>query len=312
MWKTATRRPVARKIATLTFWALVTSALVHIPQGAGAEDREPEYFRDRSTNQLIVGGTESQVDAWPWQVFLVSGNFTADGGLEGTSCGGVLIAEQWVITAAHCVMSDWGKPYEITVAFVGSNVVEAGEQLTAERVVVHPNYDDVRIENDLALLQLERPHTSDAVEIEVADAAAEEQYASNGTAAIATGWGALRDGEFLTSGKPEPQPGESGDVPTYLREVELELLDLAHCRRRPGGYEVSENMLCAVPPERVWRGTCSGDSGGPLVVEAPNDDGYILVGISSWVRVCGDPQYYSVFTRVSQYTDWIESTMRRF
>ena len=190
---------------------------------------------------------------------------------------------------------------------------------------MHPDYDDVRIENDLALLQLERAHSTDAEDISVADEDAELQFAANGTAAIATGWGALRDGEFLTAGKfqpqpqPQPQPEEEQqqqlvepEVPTYLREVELEVLDLAACRQRPGGYEVSDNMLCAVPPDRVWRGTCSGDSGGPLVVEAPNEDGYILVGISSWVRICGDPQYYSVFTRVSQYTDWIEQTMERF
>jgi secreted trypsin-like serine protease len=293
-------RTVARYVAPYR-------SLPAVPWSAGREDLTPHYFRDRSTNQLIVGGVESEAHKWPWQVFLISGNMTADGGLEGTSCGGVLVAQDWVLTAAHCVMTEYGKPYEVSYVYAGSNQIEAGEQIRAYRVAVHENYDDVMIENDIALLQLEHAAGSGAEVIAFADLDTEAQYAANGSAAIATGWGALRDGEFLTSGK-----AEANDVPTYLREVQLEVLDLATCRTRPGGYEVSENMLCAAAPGKIWRGTCSGDSGGPLVVEAPDQGGYILVGISSWVRVCGDPQYYSVFTRVSRYTDWINETIKRF
>lgn len=299
-------RSLRRAVSLIACGAVVATS-VPLARAAGTQARTPDYFRDRSNNQLIVGGTESQADQWPWQVFMISGNFTADGGLEGTSCGGVLVAEDWVLTAAHCVMTDYGKPFEVTYVYAGSNQMEAGEQIAAYRVAVHADYDDVRVENDIALVQLEQAPAGGAEVIAIADADAEARYAAGGAAAIATGWGALRDGEFLTSGKAQTQ-----NVPTYLREVQLEVLDFDSCQRRPGGYDISENMLCAAAPGKIWRGTCSGDSGGPLVVEAPNDDGYILVGISSWVRVCGDPQYYSVFTRVSRYMDWINETIKRF
>ncbi len=270
----------------------------------------PGYFSDMRASQMIVGGQDADTGEWPWQVYIISGNETRDGGLAGQSCGGVLIGEDWVITAAHCVLSDDGERFEDFYVFLGSNVVESGEMLQARRVLVHPRYDPVMIENDMALIQLERPHTSDAQVIDFADPADEALFAGNGTTAIATGWGALRDGQLLTSGGNPKQDLQS--VPTYLREVELELLDYSTCRRRPYGNEISQNMLCAVAPDDDWRGVCSGDSGGPLVVEARNEQGYILVGIASWVRICGDPQYYSVFTRVSQYTGWIKKVMARF
>jgi len=98
----------------------------------------------------IVGGIEAKPNSWPWQVFL----FTQE-----SSCGGSLINNEWVLTAAHCVESN-ASNFKVRVLLGGHNlsVREIGSiVLDVSRIIIHEFYDTNELFNDIALLKLSRP-----------------------------------------------------------------------------------------------------------------------------------------------------------
>nr|CAI5866442.1 unnamed protein product [Callosobruchus analis] len=69
---------------------------------------------------------------------------------------------------------------------------------------------------------------------------------------------------------------------------------------------ISDNMLCAGYPDTGKKDSCQGDSGGPLVTRKRNSSRYEVIGIVSWGNGCARPGYPGVYTRVTQYVDWIK------
>lgn len=103
-------------------------------------------------------------------------------------------------------------------------------------------------------------------------------------------------------------------IANKLRYVKLPLVDQGQCRisideKRPTGGDISiftDNMFCAGFPEGS-KDTCQGDSGGAYVLK--DDDRYWAAGIVSWGINCGEEGVYGVYTRVTQFLDWITKTM---
>ena len=235
--------------------------------------------------EQIVGGEKAEAGSWPWMVAIQA--FTKPG--YHTFCGASLVAPSWALTAAHCVAN--AAPNEI-VATIGPHRLDSGQGQTrsVDRVVLHPRYGlDFAHDfaHDLALLHLSEPADAELVTLLGAD---NLDLAAPGTLGTVIGWGALSE-------------DSSDGVLSYdLQQVELPIVSEEECTSSMGRM-ITENMLCAGYREGGMD-ACHGDSGGPLVVP-DSDGGWQLAGLVSFGIGCARPTFYGVYTRVSQYHDWI-------
>ena len=250
---------------------------------ATAESEEPPL--PAGLEGQIVGGDQAAPGAWPWMVAIQA--FTEPG--YHTFCGASLVAPSWVLTAAHCVVN--AAPDQI-VATVGDYKLNSGEgqEAAVDRIVLHPRYGfDFAHDfaHDLALLHLTQP-----VEAELVTLLADDNLdlAAPGTLGTVIGWGALSE------------DSKEGFLSYDLQQVELPIVSEEECINSMGRM-VSENMLCA-GYSAGGKDACHGDSGSPLVVP-DGDGGWQLAGLVSFGIGCARPSFYGVYTRVSQYHDWI-------
>jgi secreted trypsin-like serine protease len=249
---------------------------------------------------FIVGGTTAKISDFPWQVALLYGQDPDP--TRSQKCGGSIISSYWVLTAAHCVVdSQTGRtntPGEIAIVVGTDRFATGGQRLSVDKIVVNPQYNRATIVNDIALVRTSSPmQGADIATIDLADGAT-----SIGGNLTVSGWGDTSSG--------------SGQGSATLLKVTVPYASNATCNQ-PGSYNgaVTAGMMCAGFPGG-GKGTCQGDSGGPLVIYGngptrPNAAGLfaIQVGIVSWAIGCAAPNYYTVYTRVSEYRDWISNSM---
>ncbi len=264
--------PAVRAVAAGDGQSSVTPAATATPPPAGLQGQ-------------IVGGEKAAQGAWPWMVAIQA--FTEPG--YHTFCGASLVAPSWALTAAHCVVN--AAPDQI-VATVGPHRLESGQgqKRSVDRIVLHPRYGfDFAHDfaHDLALLHLSEPADAELVTLLGADDLA---LAGPGTLGTVIGWGALSE------------DGSNGLVSYDLQQVELPIVSEEECTSSMGRM-ITENMLCAGFREG-GKDACHGDSGGPLVVP-DGEGGWQLAGLVSFGIGCARPAFYGVYTRVSQYHDWI-------
>ena len=270
--RVAVSGPAVRAVAAGDGQSSVTPAATATPPPAGLQGQ-------------IVGGEKAAQGAWPWMVAIQA--FTEPG--YHTFCGASLVAPSWALTAAHCVVN--AAPDQI-VATVGPHRLDSGQgqKRSVDRIVVHPRYGfDFAHDfaHDLALLHLTEPADAELVTLLGADDLA---LAGPGTLGTVIGWGALSE------------DGSAGLVSYDLQQVELPIVSEEECTNSMGRM-ITENMLCAGFKEG-GKDACHGDSGGPLVVP-DGEGGWQLAGLVSFGIGCARPAFYGVYTRVSQYHDWI-------
>lgn len=246
----------------------------------------------------IIGGTVADEGEYPWQVALIDA--TESNPFYGQFCGGSLIAPGWVLTAAHCVQEDGNITNPLFLSVVaGINKLSSGpmsgsqgQRRNVSQIYVHWAFNEDTFDHDLALLRLASPFSlDDKVKIiPLATAADSARYAS-GVLATVTGWG-----------RTNPPPEEPIQYPDDLMEVEVPIVDQTVCSTAYPG-QITANMLCA-GYSVGGKDSCQGDSGGPLIVPDGNG-GWLQAGIVSWGRGCAQPNKFGVYTRIANYTAWI-------
>jgi secreted trypsin-like serine protease len=263
--------------------------------------------------EMIVGGQPAPEGKYPWQVRLYDSMDDQIG-----FCGGSIIAPQWILTAAHCLV-DTDK---VVVGFGNVDRTKT-TKIPSEKIIVHPAYLDGE-KADLGLVKLSKP-IEDAPAIEIANASSAQSLLHPGAKVTVTGWGAIWDFQAFNNAM-DVMAGrrrlserrllndEELQAPRRLHEVDIEVIDPQECKAVYNSLQVSaftvvDTEICATGP-RGGKDSCFGDSGGPLVVPAETDNGYMQVGIVSWGPQCGNPLFPGIYTRVSSFSDWIDDTMK--
>ena len=163
---------------------------------------------------------------------------------------------------------------------------ESGISRSISSITIHPRYQALTTNNDVALWKLATPITN--VDLIAMDASG--QYDNDGQISTVIGWGAIREG------------GRASDV---LLEVDVPLITNDKCSTQYGGG-ITDSMLCA-GYDAGGKDSCQGDSGGPLFVEVGASP--VLVGVVSWGEGCARANKPGVYARVSALYDFISSTI---
>ncbi|PNF38228.1 hypothetical protein B7P43_G12389 [Cryptotermes secundus] len=231
----------------------------------------------------IVGGTDAELHEFPWQVAIFLDDLFF--------CGGALINDQFVLTAAHCLMTR-DTPIEDLVVQLGDHDLTSPNETDhvtrgVEAVLFHSHFHPFLLTNDIALLHLDEPVAFSRSIQPVCLPDPGEMY--TGRRSEVVGWGITA----FPMGEPSP----------VLQKLEVDTLSNYQCSRiieEPIGL----GMLCAAPSS--LQGTCFGDSGGPLTTEDP-DGSHVLIGVVSFgVTGCAViPAFPDLYTRVSEYLKWI-------
>ncbi|CAF2518121.1 unnamed protein product [Rotaria sp. Silwood2] len=234
----------------------------------------------------IVGGEDAGASAWSWAVSIsIDGDYL---------CGGSIISNSWIITAAHCVENSLASSVTI---YAGSNNRWSGIQnRTVSQIIIHPYYNSHTFTNDIALLKLTSPlnmsddHLSRICMPLISSAIlASGKWPVANTIVVAVGWGRLSEG---------------GSFPTSLQQVTLQTIDylVSTCASM---IEDKRTQFCAGAPGYI-KDTCQGDSGGPLMMFTTSNQ-WVLVGLTSSGIGCARSSYSGLYTRVAVYKDWIIS-----
>jgi len=291
-----------RAFAAALLAALAAPGLAPVANAASDDDPPIDY-------RIVGGAIVTDPKAWPWQIALYR---HVKGDDYGFSCGGSIIAERWVLTAAHCVVpKDAAQPLAASELLVLEGLRERGQggrQIAVKRVVVR-QYDGKTQANDIALLELAKPAQSTPVPYAGPGNAELEKP---GTVAVVTGWGRLQDATWDEEKKAWVHR-QTGQVLTAeqvndakLRQVELPLIGWEACRdayKDKGGGTITATNVCAGIPEG-GKDSCQGDSGGPLVARTA-ENFWVQIGVVSWGIGCGIRGIPGVYTRVSAYEGWL-------
>ncbi|CAO1437133.1 unnamed protein product [Diamesa serratosioi] len=226
-------------------------------------------LQDADRTGRIVGGTNTTIEAHPYQIALFYTN--------RHSCGGAILNTNTILSAAHC--TDRSQT-EFAVRAGSTFVSSGGQYIKATGYFNHEMYDDFDLSYDITILKLETDLVFSASVRAINLPTATFNVPQDSIATI-SGWGDL---EF-----------RSGNYPEQLQTVQVPVLSNPQCQIVYGNIDIFPNHICA---GETGRDACQGDSGGPLTYQGR------VIGIVSWGFGCA-MDWPTVYSRVSEFLPFI-------
>ncbi|KAL0274764.1 UNVERIFIED_CONTAM: hypothetical protein PYX00_002813 [Menopon gallinae] len=233
----------------------------------------------------ITGGENAKEGEFPYQVSLQRNG--------KHFCGGVILSEKVVLTAAHCVLGKEALRTEIVAGFVNLTLPGKNVQRSAiEKISSHPDYPGTVGPNDVAVLVLKTPF----------------KFTTHVQKVFLPAAGQEVDGDTVLSGWGSTSRTFTPIFPEVLQKAKLPIVSFDDCKKAFPNSKLDKQSNICTGPLNGDLSACSGDSGGPLV-KTINGKTYV-VGLVSWGRIpCGrgDP---SVYTKVSNFIDYINKNSK--
>ncbi|KAG1696668.1 Proclotting enzyme [Nymphon striatum] len=251
---------------------------------------------------LVVGGKISQKNGWPWMAAI----FTKRGSQKTYLCGGTIINDRYIVSAAHCFKKSASSrivPERYVIRLAEHDITDDnnGQEYDVEEIIVHSEYKPPVAYNDIALLKVKRKITdSSKVQPICLPIGPEKSQNLEKKRVTVIGWGTT-----AYAGADSPK----------LREASIPVASNNHCNESymriraltnyPQG--INSNMICA---GKITGGkdACQGDSGGPLML-LDQSHKWTLVGVVSGGYQCARPGFPGVYTRVTEYLNWIAQNL---
>ncbi|CAN7937926.1 unnamed protein product, partial [Ixodes hexagonus] len=251
----------------------------------------------------IVGGEPTIPLEFPWMVSIRLKEPIH--GYKDHICGGSIINDQYVMTAAHCATIQDASAENYVIVVGEQNIyandsteewIDVEEVKEEHSITIHPKWDPQILNYDYAIMKLSRPLDFSGKEkniMPICLPAANEIF--TGKLCTASGWGVTMNGQCGTTAN------------AALLKVNLPVIRLSTCKR--DYKDVSDvywkTMICA-GYRNGGKSTCQGDSGGPLQCKSKKGF-YVLTGMTSWGEICAAPHEPTVFARIATQLDWIKS-----
>lgn len=238
----------------------------------------------------IVGGNETEKFEYPWLTTIQRRSVHI--------CGGVLLNQDTMITAAHChngTITPFLRVYAHRHNIVIPRWIEQGLEFDVKSIALHPEYDVANrwFEHDVAVWKLKLIR-GDFNKTPLKEIILNGDYYSNSmTKLMIAGWG-------TTHSRPQ--------LPSWrMRKKEVRLIPDSECRNTY--RKLSKTGICAIGANGKPDSACYGDSGGPLFAEGA-DGNVTIIGLSSHGYECGKRGQPMVYTKISAVLDWIKTTIK--
>ncbi|KAG7297168.1 hypothetical protein JYU34_020143 [Plutella xylostella] len=252
----------------------------------------------------IIGGRPTTIKKYPYMAYL-SSNYTMRGQkLLLDNCGGVILTQHHVLTAAHCLF----RKIKDTTAVTGTTMLKASQVVIRVGSTYNDRGGSVHVTSKIVVHESYNVPLNDVAVLVLSDSISNYRSSSVQPAVIPPGGYVVPDNASVVAvGWGRTVANCSKSLPLGLRHVGLRNVDRDTCSAR---WEVQgpDSVLCAALLDVGGAGVCYGDSGGPLVYNG------VVVGVASFLRLdrpCGDSFYPQVFTRVASYTAWINNIVRQ-
>ncbi|OCT93736.1 hypothetical protein XELAEV_18011404mg, partial [Xenopus laevis] len=237
-----------------------------------------------NANSLTVGGTNTSLGNWPWQVSLRQ--------KTGALCGGSIISPKWIVTAAHCVygVNSSASGWKV---FAGALTLPSSDDASGffvERIIVFPGYNSSDNANDIAVMKLTKEITFSS-NIQPVCLPNSGMFWEAGTQCWISGWGTT---------------SPVGNNSATLKWEAVQLISSKACNQSTVyNGAITPSMICA---DLHHIESCQEDSSGPLVTKTNGT--WWLVGDASWGVSCSQPNKPGVYVNMTMFVEWIYLQMR--